>query len=75
LIALLRTNDIVLISLVETLLTETGIPHFVADSHMSALEGSIGAFQRRLMVRADHLARARRVLIEAGLADQLPEAT
>ena len=40
---LLRTNDIVLISFVESLLKEAGITHFVADQNMSVIEGSLGA--------------------------------
>ena len=39
---LLRTNDIVLISFVESLLKEAEIPHFVADQNMSVIEGSLG---------------------------------
>lgn len=73
-IELIRTNDVVLIGLVESLLSEAGIASFVADSHMSVLEGSIGAFQRRLLVRQDELGRARRVVAEAGLANELKDA-
>ena len=70
-IELIRTNDLVLIGLVESLLADAGISHFVADAHMSALEGSIGAFQRRILVAEDQLPQARRVLVEAGLAGEL----
>jgi hypothetical protein len=70
-VELVRTNDLVLIGLVESLLADAGIPHFVADAHMSALEGSIGAFQRRILVAEDQLSQARRVLVEAGLAAEL----
>jgi hypothetical protein len=38
------------------------------DQHMSAVEGSIGAIPRRLMVSEDDFSRARRVLAEAGEA-------
>jgi hypothetical protein len=69
--AVVRTNDLVLISLIETLMDEAGIPLFVADAHVSALEGSIGAFPRRLMVPEDHVAQARRILSDAGLAHEL----
>jgi hypothetical protein len=47
---------------------------FVADNHMSALEGSIGAFPRRLLVPHDRAAQARRLMIEAGLAAELRDA-
>ena len=64
---LLRSNDAVLISFAESLLREAGIGSLVADQHMSVIEGSIGAFPRRLLVHADDAATARRVLTEAGL--------
>ncbi len=68
---LLRTNDLVLISAVEALLSADNIGCFVADAHMSALEGSIGFLPRRVMVQGAHLVRARRLLTEAGLAAEL----
>lgn len=73
-VELIRTNDVVLIDVVQSLLAQAGIGVFVADGHMSALEGSIGAFQRRLMVPRDVLGRARRLVAEAGLAHELKEA-
>jgi hypothetical protein len=69
--AVVRTNDLVLISLIETLMDEAGIPLFVADAHVSALEGGIGAFPRRLMVPDGWMARARRLLRDAGLGHEL----
>lgn len=70
-IELIRSNDIVLINVVETLLGEAGIAVFVADGHMSAIEGSIGAFQRRVLVPADRENAARRLIVDAGLAAEL----
>jgi predicted acylesterase/phospholipase RssA len=70
-VELLRTNDIVLIGFLESLLEADGIPVLVADSHMGALEGSIGAFQRRLLVPEDWALKARRLAIDAGLAGEL----
>jgi hypothetical protein len=70
-VTIVRTNDIVLISLLEALLDEQGIAVFVADVHVSALEGSIGAFPRRVMVPSDRVAQARRILTEAGLGAEL----
>lgn len=64
---LLRSNDAVLISFAESLLREAGIASLVADQHMSVIEGSIGAFPRRLLVQAGDAATARRVLTQAGL--------
>ena len=70
-IELLRTNDAVALSLAEALLEGAGVECFVADRHMSALEGSIGAFQRRLLVDRDVEAKARRILTEGGLGAYL----
>lgn len=64
---LLRTNDITLIPLAKTLLNEKGIASFELDVNMSILEGSIGILPRRLMVRADEINQARRVLRENGV--------
>jgi len=58
----LRTNDLVKLSYAQHLLSEAGIEYFVADQHISAVEGNIGAFPRRLMVREADLARARLAL-------------
>ncbi|WP_213272612.1 DUF2007 domain-containing protein [Hyphomonas sp.] len=58
----LRTNDLVKLSYAQHLLSEAGIEYFVADQHISAVEGNIGAFPRRLMVREADLANARLVL-------------
>jgi hypothetical protein len=70
-IEILRTNDAVALSLAEALLASAGIGCFVADQHMSAVEGSIGAFQRRLLVERGSEARARRTLLDGGLGDYL----
>ncbi|MEE2920890.1 MAG: DUF2007 domain-containing protein [Pseudomonadota bacterium] len=59
-----RTNDPVKLSYVEHLLQEAGIDYFIADQHISAVEGNIGAFPRRVMVRADLAASAQRALSE-----------
>ena len=53
-----RTNDLIKLSYVEHLLQDAGIEYFVADRHISAVEGSIGAFPRRVMVREDEKSRA-----------------
>jgi Putative prokaryotic signal transducing protein len=68
---LIRTNDAVLISAVEALLKSANITHIVADQNISVLEGSIGVFPRRILVGEDEFAAARRLLAEAGFADEL----
>jgi hypothetical protein len=70
-VELVRTNDVVLLSALEALLASAGIESFVLDRHASALDGSIGALPRRLMVRADEGPRARRLLEEAGYGAEL----
>lgn len=70
-IELLRTNDLVLLSLVQSLFDEHHIDHFVADQHMSALEGSVGFLPRRVLVPETQVARARATLCEAGLEREL----
>ncbi|TYB79980.1 DUF2007 domain-containing protein [Maritimibacter fusiformis] len=61
---LLRTNDPTVIAFATALLDGEGITTFATDVHMSTLEGSIGALPRRLLVRDDDHARARRVLAD-----------
>jgi len=68
---LIRTNDLVLISFVEALLRDAGIELWVADQNMSIIEGSLGILQRRVMVPADRLAQARRLLTDAGIGGEL----
>lgn len=70
-IELLRTNDLVLISRVETILADSGIAVFLADRHMSALEGSLSFLPRRILVDEDEVVRARTILQDAGLGPEL----
>lgn len=69
---LLRSNNPVTISFVQSLLADAEITHFVADQHMSILDGSIGILPRRIMVASDSLSKARRIVVEAGLENELP---
>ncbi|HEX8663674.1 MAG TPA: DUF2007 domain-containing protein [Beijerinckiaceae bacterium] len=70
-IEIIRTNDVVVIGFVQSLLERADIPVLVADGHISVLEGSIGAFPRRMLVPEEHAAQARRLIAEAGLAGEL----
>ncbi len=70
-VELIRSNDIVLIGFARSLLEQAEIPVLVADEHMSLMEGSIGAFARRLLVPDDLGPQARRILTDAGLAAEL----
>ena len=60
------TNDPVRLSFLEALLRDAGIGCVLLDGHISAVEGSIGAFPRRLAVADEDEPQARRVLREAG---------
>ena len=64
---LLRTNDLVLLSYASHLLEEEGITPYVFDGHMSAVEGSIGALPRRLMVDDDDFVAAKATLGNASI--------
>lgn len=68
---LIRTNDVALISVVEDLLGEAGIPHQVADRNMSVLEGGINAIQMRILVPDQSEAQARSLLADADLGGWL----
>lgn len=66
----LRTNDLVLLSYATHVLAEAGIEAVVFDAHVSAVEGSIGAFPRRLMVQDDDISRALRELSNVAITEQ-----
>jgi hypothetical protein len=68
---IVRTNDAVLITAIEALLKGANIRHMVLDQNMSVLDGSLGMLPRRIVVDDDHLARARRLLMDAGLGHEL----
>lgn len=70
-IELIRTNDAVVISFVEALMRDAGIACFVADQNMSVLDGSVGILPRRVMVEAEKAEAARRILSDAGIANEL----
>jgi hypothetical protein len=65
---LLRSNDPVLIDFVVVLLRDAGLIAHIVDQHTSVVEGSIGVLPRRVVVDADELAQARRILREADLS-------
>ena len=73
-VEIVRTNDLVVISLIETLLEEAGLNFFVADKHMSVAEGSLGFLPRRVLVDSDDAPQARRLLRDAGLGPELRDA-
>ena len=72
-IELVRSNDPVLLSFLASLLKDAGIAHFVADGHMSILDGSIGAIPRRVLVDEEEIEAARRLLRDADLGHELSD--
>jgi hypothetical protein len=68
---IVHTNDAVLVSAIGALLDGAKIPHMVLDQNMSVLEGSLGILPRRVLVADEDVDRARRLLTEAGLANEL----
>ena len=70
-IELLRSNDPVVISFVQALLSEAGIAYATLDQNMSVMEGSLGILPRRMLVPRDEHSAARRILVEAGLEREL----
>jgi hypothetical protein len=62
---LLRSNDLVRISWARAVLAAEGIECVLLDDHVSGVEGSIGAIPRRLMVPAEQIDAARRLLENA----------
>ena len=68
---LVRTNNTVLLSWIQSLLRQEGIESFIFDSHMSVLEGSANAIPRRLMVIDEEYDLARKAVTEAGEGQHL----
>ena len=66
---LLTTTNPVRLSFLVALLRDAGCTPVVLDAAISALEGGIGVFPRRLAVPEDEAAQALRVLREAGEAE------
>jgi hypothetical protein len=70
-IELVRTNDAVIISFVESLMRDAGIACLVADQNMSVLDGSLGILPRRILVEAGRADEARKILADAGIANEI----
>ena len=62
---LLRTNDLVLISWITSILSDEGVEIIVLDNNMSVLEGSALAIPRRIMVYKYDYTRAKIILEKA----------
>ncbi|MEO1193581.1 MAG: DUF2007 domain-containing protein [Pseudomonadota bacterium] len=70
----LQTQDPVVLSFAQAVLSDAGIESHLFDVNMSMTEGSVGIFPRRLCV-VDALERpARQALLDAGLKDEITPA-
>jgi hypothetical protein len=72
-VTLLQTTNVVVLSFADSVLHAAGIKTVIADTHMSVLEGSLALLPRRLLVADAEAARARRLLMEAGLERELAD--
>ncbi|MBJ7252241.1 MAG: DUF2007 domain-containing protein [Acetobacteraceae bacterium] len=63
---LVSSNNPIRLGFLQALLRDAGIETVLLDQHISAVEGGIGAFPRRLAVLDEAEAQARRILREAG---------
>ena len=61
-----QSNSWVQVGFILALLRDAGLAPVELDAHVSAMEGNIGAFPRRIAVPSDEGAQALRVLREAG---------
>ncbi len=64
---LLRTNNPVSLSYIQSLLKDAGIDHIVLDTHMSIMEGSLGILPKRIMVPKADLKEARQLVKDADI--------
>lgn len=61
-VELLRTNDVVYLSFVRHILNGEGIDHVLLDEFTSAVEGSINAIPRRILV-AENMLKSAQILL------------
>ena len=62
---LLRSNNLVLLSWIRSVLDEEDIELFMMDAQMSVLEGSANAIPRRIMISEEDYGSAIQVLKDA----------
>lgn len=62
---LIRSNDLVLLSWIKSVLDEANILNFIMDEHMSILEGSANAIPRRVMVSEKEHGQALKIIQDA----------
>ena len=63
---LVKTTDLVRLTLLQSLLSDAQIPYQIFDQHISSLEAGIGVFPRRIMVSTAWLRPSRNILADEG---------
>ena len=66
---LIRTNDLILISRIQSILNDAFIHYDLLDTHASIIEGSINAIQKRIVVSDNDFKRSQN-LIQAQTNDE-----
>ena len=59
---LTRTNDLILIAQIQSILNDADIKSELLDSHASIMEGSINAIQKRIVVSNNDFIRSRKLI-------------
>ena len=61
---IIKTNDLILISRIQSILNDAGIKNEILDDYTSNIEGSISAIQRRIIVSNDDYNQSKRLINE-----------
>ena len=59
---ILRTNNLILISRIQSILNDAGIQNKLLDTHASNIEGNISAIQRRLVVSNNDFQQSQKLI-------------
>ena len=59
---IIRTNDLILISQIQSILNDSDIQYELLDTHASIVEGSINAIQKRIVVSNDDFNHSRELI-------------
>ena len=59
---IIRTNNLVLISKILSVLNDAGIKNDLLDTYTSTVEGSISAIQKRIVVSASYFKKSKKII-------------
>ena len=59
---IIRTNNLVLISKIQSILNDAGIKNDILDTYTSTVEGSISAIQKRIVVSASYFEKSKKII-------------